>query len=249
MAFPFPRAPPPSNVFPCTFSVTPACFWLVVESKTLIGGYLRPRCIFLIMFLLINWTTKTIALWPSIRSTPAARPTQYITHPGCQLPFDCCIFRKWRPPKANAHPSLYVLMWIKHSSQTRELAVACTNPVPGACNGPMGRCGAKIWGHHCPTHGERGQSHWGAGWWLILLDVELCCVVLCVVLFVASDFWFLATVLVESQHQPRQYGQLLRNHNIIKSAPKDPKYLGQWEPRSLPTYMIHLVFQCLTRSR
>ncbi len=47
MALPFPRAPPPSNLFPCTSSVTPVCFWLVVESKTLIGGHLRPQCIFL----------------------------------------------------------------------------------------------------------------------------------------------------------------------------------------------------------
>jgi hypothetical protein len=106
--------------------------------------------------------------------------SQYITNPGCQLPFDCCIYLEnsshLRP---TLPPSLYFLMWIKNSSQTKEPAVPCTNPAPGACNRPMGRCGAKIWGYHCPTHGERGQSSWRVGWqWSIL--VVLCCV-LCVV--------------------------------------------------------------------
>ncbi len=172
MALPFPRTPPPSNLFPCTSSITPVCFWLVVELKTLIGGHLRPRCIFLIIFLSINWTAKTMALWPPVCSTPAKRSPQYITQPVCQLPFDCCIYLEngghLRP---GPPPSLYFLMWIKNSSQTREPAVACTNPEPGACNEPMGRRGAKIWGCRCPNHGERGQSRWGVGWRLILLVV------------------------------------------------------------------------------
>ncbi len=70
------------------------------------------------------------------------------------------------------------------------------------------------WRERAKPLGGRGQ--------LILLVVALCCVVLlCVVLFVASNFLFLATILVESQHQPRQNGRLLCNH-IIKSAPKTP---------------------------
>jgi hypothetical protein len=181
MALPFPHAPPPSNLFPCTSFVTPACFWLIVELKTLIRGHLRPQCIFFIIFLTINWTAKTMALWPPVRSTLAAHPHQYINHPGHQLPFDCCIYLEndghLRPMPP---PSLYFLMWIKNSSQTRELAVACTKPAPGTCNRPMGRCGTKICGRRCPTHGERGQSCWGVGWRLILLVVVLCCVALCV---------------------------------------------------------------------
>ncbi len=56
MALPFPHAPPPSNLFPCTSSITPTCFWLVVESKTLIGGHLRPWCIF-VNYCLV-WATE-----------------------------------------------------------------------------------------------------------------------------------------------------------------------------------------------
>ncbi len=135
-----------------------------------------------------------MALWPPVRSTPAARPPQCINQRGCQLPFDCCIhLENGGHLRPTPPPSLYFSMWIKNSSQTRELAIECTNPAPGACNGPMGRCGAKIWRRRCLTHGERGQSHWGVGWRLILLVVVLCCVVLCVVLFVASNFRFLAT--------------------------------------------------------
>jgi hypothetical protein len=109
-------------------------------------------------------------------------PNRFPNQAGRQLPYDCCIYLEngghLRPTPP---PSLYFLMWIKISSQTREPAVTCTNPVPGACNGPMGRCGAKIWGRRCPTHGERGQSRWGVGWRLILLVVVLFCVVLCCV--------------------------------------------------------------------
>ncbi len=52
-----------------------------------------------------------------------------------------------------------------------------------------------------------------------------CCVcgVLCFVVVFCVGGRLLATILVESQHQPRQNGQLLRNH-IIKSAHKDTKY-------------------------
>ncbi len=48
--------------------------------------------------------------------------------------------------------------------------MAIAIPPPVACCGPMGSRGTKIWGRHCPTHGERGQSHWRVGWrWLILM--------------------------------------------------------------------------------
>jgi hypothetical protein len=114
---------------------------------------------------------------------PSRTSSPYIFHPGHQLLFDCCIYLEngghLRPTPP---PSLYFSMWIKNSSQTREPAIACTNPAPGACNGPMGRHSAKIWGHSCPTHGERGQSRWGVGCgsccWLLYCAV-LCCVLCC----------------------------------------------------------------------
>jgi hypothetical protein len=57
-----------------------------------------------------------------------------------------------------------------------------------------------------------------------VLCVVFCVLWLCfVVVFCVREQLFLAIILVESQHQPRQNGQLLRNH-IVKSAPKDPKY-------------------------
>ncbi len=50
----------------------------------------------------------------------------------------------------------------------------------------------------------------------------VCCVLCFVVVFCVRE-QLLATILVESQHRPRQNGQLLHNH-VIKSASKDPKY-------------------------
>jgi hypothetical protein len=51
-----------------------------------------------------------------------------------------------------------------------------------------------------------------------------CCVscVLCIVVVFCEGEQLLATILVESQHRPRQNGQLLRNH-IIKYVLKDPE--------------------------
>ncbi len=175
----------------------PACFWLVVESKTSIGGHLRLRCIFLNYIFVDKLNSQNDGavtprtFQPSCMSSPIYNPPR--TPTSIRLLY---IFRKRWPPKVNAPPDLSIFwceLKIKNSSQTREPAVACTNPAPGACNGPMRRCGAKIWGRRCPTHEERGQSCWGVGWRLILLVVVLCCVVLCCVLFVASNFWFFAT--------------------------------------------------------
>jgi hypothetical protein len=50
----------------------------------------------------------------------------------------------------------------------------------------------------------------------------VCCVLCFVVVFCVGE-QLLATILVESQHWPRQNDQLLHNH-IIKSANKDTKY-------------------------
>jgi hypothetical protein len=50
----------------------------------------------------------------------------------------------------------------------------------------------------------------------------VCCVLCFVAVFCVGE-QLLATILVESQHRPRQNSQLLCNHTI-KSAPKDPKY-------------------------
>jgi hypothetical protein len=62
------------------------------------------------------------------------------------------------------------------------MAITIVNPPPSAFNRPMGTSDIKIWGHHCPTHEERGQSCWGVGWWWLML-VVVCsvCEVLCVV--------------------------------------------------------------------
>jgi hypothetical protein len=118
-----------------------------------------------------NGAVTPCAFHPSCTSSPIYNPPR-------TPPFICLldIFRKQQPPKRSMPPpSLYFSMWIKKSSQTREPSIACTNPAPGACNGPMGRRSTKFWGRRCPTHGERGQSRWRVGWqWSIL--VVLCCV-------------------------------------------------------------------------
>jgi hypothetical protein len=77
-----------------------------------------------------------------------------------------------------------------------------------------------IWGCCYPIHGERAKPLdrvAAAAHFDCVSCVCVCGCMLCV--------WeqLLATILVESQHWPRQNGQLLRNY-IIKSAPKDPKY-------------------------
>ncbi len=57
--------------------------------------------------------------------------------------------------------------------QAREPAAVIANPPPGACCGPLGSRGAKIWGRHCPTYGERAKLLEGRWRWLILIVV--CC--------------------------------------------------------------------------
>ena len=61
-----------------------------------------------------------------------------------------------------------------------------------------------------------------AGSQVVVAHVGYCvCCVLCFVVVFCVGEQILATILVESQHQPRQNGRLVHNH-IIKSAPKDP---------------------------
>ncbi len=168
--------PPRLSLFSTLFSSAPTHFWLVVISKTSIGGHLRPQCIFF-NYIFVDQlngqndgavTPRTVH--PSCMSSPIYNPPQMPTSI-----WSLYVFRKRQPPKATPPPYLYILMWIKNSSQTRDPAIACTNPVPGACNRPMGRCGVKIWGRHCPTHGERGQICLRVGQqWSVL--VVLCCV-------------------------------------------------------------------------
>jgi hypothetical protein len=54
-------------------------------------------------------------------------------------------------------------MWIKNSSQARKPVIACTNPVPDACNELMGRRGTKIWGSHCLSMEKEGNAAGGQG--------------------------------------------------------------------------------------
>jgi hypothetical protein len=76
-----------------------------------------------------------------------------------------------------------------------------------------------IWERRCPIHGERAKPLDRVAWLLMLIVV--CCVCVCgFVLCVGST---LATIPVESQHQPRQNGQLLHTR-ITKPALKHPKY-------------------------
>ncbi len=82
--------------------------------------------------------------------------------------------------RTGLRPDLFFSMGRVLAPQAKEPAAAIANPPPGACYGLMGSCGAKIWWHCCPAHGERQWSRWRIGWqWLML--VVVCCVVLCVV--------------------------------------------------------------------
>jgi hypothetical protein len=97
--------------------------------------------------------------------------------------------------------SLYFLMRVASSPQTREPAAAIGNPAQDTCNGPIGSNGTMIWGRHCPIHGERAK----------LLDRVAaaahfdCVVAVFVVVFCVWE-QLLATKPVESQHRPRQNG-------------------------------------------
>jgi hypothetical protein len=91
-----------------------------------------------------------------------------------------------------------------------------------------------IYGCHWPIHGERANplDRVVVAAYLILIAVcvwlWLCCVVLCL----------LATIPVESLHQPRQNGQLLQTHRP-KSAPKVPKY--EWMCKNCHhSEMVHM---------
>ncbi len=110
-------------------------------------------------------------------------------------------------------------MWLQNLSQTREPAIMCANPALDSCNEPIGSDGAMIWGCHCPIHGERAKPLDRAA-----AAAHVDCCVLCVCLWLCFVWeWLLATIPEESQHRPRQNGQLLHTH-ITKLAPKHPKY-------------------------
>jgi hypothetical protein len=147
---------------------------------------------------------KTAGPWPPTRSALASLPPQYITHPGCQLSFDCCMYLQNGSHQRPTPPLyLYFLMWLQNLSQTREPAVACIDPVLDACNKPIGSNSVMIWGRHCPIYGERAKLRW-IGRWRLLMLIVVCCVHVCgCVLCVGAT---LAAIPVESQHQPSEIG-------------------------------------------
>jgi hypothetical protein len=100
-----------------------------------------------------------------------------------------------------------------------------------AYNKPIESNGAMIWGRHCPIHGERAKPLDRAA---VAAHVVVC--VFVVVFCVGGQL--LATILVESQHWPRQNGQLLQAH-ITKLALKHPKY--DWMCKLL------IIQRCCTR--
>jgi hypothetical protein len=115
--------------------------------------------------------------------------------------------------------SLYFLMWLQNLSQTREPAIACAYTALDACNEPIGSDGAMIWERRCPIHGERATPLDRAATAAAHVD----CCVLCVCLWLCVWEQLLATIPVESQHRPRQNGQLLQAHRP-KFLPKHPKH-------------------------
>jgi hypothetical protein len=112
-------------------------------------------------------------------------------------------------------------MWLQNLSHTRKPAIACANPVLNACNEPIGSDGTMIWGCHCPIHGERAKPLDRAA---AAAHVDCCVLFVCVFVAVFC-VWeqLLATIPVDSQHWPRQNGQLLQAHRP-KLLPKHPKH-------------------------
>ncbi len=109
---------------------------------------------------------------------------------------------------------LYFMIGLFLSPQTGEPSAALPNLMARALGGSIRSSSTMSLWHHWPTHGRRGPkplegraaaAHVG------------CCVFLWLCFVVHSS---LATLVVESLHQPRQNGQLLHTHTS-KSAPKD----------------------------
>ncbi len=181
--------PPLLNLFPCTPSVAPACFWLVVVPICCLAAASGHNIFYFILFiyLLLNLLPEIMGKHPPY----TFQPSHSIAPTSKLLLMPTVGWLLCPPPSNSSHqrprvcPFLYFLMWLKNLYQSREQTFASTNTAPGAWNGFMGRHGAKIWGRRCPTHGERGQSYWGVEWQLILL-VVVCCVVLCVVVWAFS---------------------------------------------------------------
>jgi hypothetical protein len=97
--------PPRLSLFATLSSPTPAHFWLVVGSKTLIGGHLRPQCIFF-NYIFVNQLNgqNDGAVTPR---TFHPSPMSYSIYKPPRMPTSIWllyIFRKWWPPKANAPP-------------------------------------------------------------------------------------------------------------------------------------------------
>jgi hypothetical protein len=116
-----------------------------------------------------------------------------------------------------------------------EQAIAIANPVLDACNGP-GSNHAMIWGHSCPIHGERVKPLDRAA---MAVHFDCCVLCMCMWLYFVCGSNFLATIPVESQHRPRQNGQLLHTH-ITKSVPKDTKYIWMCVQNCHHSEMLHM---------
>ncbi len=65
--------------------------------------------------------------------------------------------------------------------RTGESTALSANPALDALLGYFGSLSAMCWWRHLPTHGGRGQSHWGVGLRYLML-VVVCFVLLCFVL-------------------------------------------------------------------
>jgi hypothetical protein len=131
-------------LFPYVSSIAPACFWLVVEWKLLIGSRLRPQHILVFNFLLLlNSPPRAKRQHPPTCSAPATRPPQHPLWHESHLAFDCCEYH-WNGSHLRPRHTapLYYSMGRVWTPQTSERKAASANPTARAARTLIGeaRC-------------------------------------------------------------------------------------------------------------
>jgi hypothetical protein len=161
---------------------------LVVAFQISIGGRLRPRRIFVFMF--VQRSVHRPKQWYGVtptRSVQVARPPEYHPHRDRGLSVGCCfVCSNSGHLRPRPRPSLCFLRGCVSAPQTKEPTIARAQPTPRALYGLIGSRGAKIWVHGRCCHGERGPKPLKGR--AAVAHVGCCVLWLCFVLWLAIEY-------------------------------------------------------------
>jgi len=178
----FPHASRLSHLPSILRSVGAACFWLVVAFQISIGGRIRPRRIF--VFIFVRRSVHHPKRWYSVRPTRSvqiARPPEYPPHRdrrllvGCFVVCSNCGHRRSRP-----HPSLCFWGVAFRHPERRNQQWREHNRRREPCIGPWGAAAPRFGSMADVAMEREGQSRWRVGrQWLMLVVVCCDCILCC----------------------------------------------------------------------